>query len=268
MDIIGQGNTAEIYDYGDGRILKLFRSGFPKSAAETEYKKTLMVQKIIDNVPKAYEFLNKDGRYGIIYDRIYGQEMLKTIISSGFKLNYYARKFADYHIQIQKCIDEPIETVKEKLIHDIERTNELDQHTKNKIYDYIKTLPDGNTLCHFDFHPGNIIISDQKPVIIDWMTVCKGDKNADAARTVLMFSYGEVPNVNDVIQKLLHLFQNHIKKVYLKEYLKNTNTKKEDIDKWILPIAAARLSESIPENEKRTLKELINLKIGRGLNQI
>ena len=43
------------------------------------------------------------------------------------------------------------------------------------LYKYIDCLPDGNILCHFDFHPNNIILSDNNYSIIDWMTACKGD---------------------------------------------------------------------------------------------
>ncbi len=34
MKLIGKGNTAEVYDAGEGKILKLFVKGYPKFAVE------------------------------------------------------------------------------------------------------------------------------------------------------------------------------------------------------------------------------------------
>lgn len=37
LALIGQGNTAEIYDYDNDCILKLFRDGFPKTGVSKEW---------------------------------------------------------------------------------------------------------------------------------------------------------------------------------------------------------------------------------------
>ncbi|MFD1910018.1 phosphotransferase family protein [Paenibacillus rhizoplanae] len=50
-------------------------------------------------------------------------------------------------------------------------------------------LPDGEKLCHGDFHPDNILMDD-KLWVIDWMTGVRGNPAADVARSVIMFSIG------------------------------------------------------------------------------
>ena len=52
----------------------------------------------------------------------------------------------------------------------------------------IDKLADGDTLCHGDFHPGNILLSGDGAFIIDFMNVCCGNYLYDVART------GECPN--------------------------------------------------------------------------
>ena len=146
-------------------------------------------------------------------------------------------------------------TVKEKLEDDLNSVDVLSDEKKEIIRKYLLQLPEGKALCHFDFHPGNII---NKAVIVDWMTACQGDVCADVARTSIMLKYGEVANASWMIKKLISIFQHRLYKIYLKEYLMILKRKMEDIIRWGLPVAAARLRESIPENEKQVLIQLIN----------
>ena len=90
------------------------------------------------------------------------------------------------------------------------------------------------------------------------MTACRGDVCADVARTCLMLKYGEVAHAPWVIRKLLSIVQYHTYKIYLKEYLMISKKSIEDINRWELPVAAARLHEWISENEKQALIQLIN----------
>lgn len=38
--MIGVGNTAEVFEYGEGKVCKLFFPGYPKDAVEREYRVT------------------------------------------------------------------------------------------------------------------------------------------------------------------------------------------------------------------------------------
>ena len=133
----------------------------------------------------------------------------------------------------------------------------LPEEYKEIIRNYLKELPEDNTLCHLDFHPGNIMIVDNKAVFLDWMTACRGDACADVARTCIMLKYGGVEHAPWIMKKLISITQHRIYKVYIKEYLMISNRRIEDINRWELPVAAARLSEWIPEEEKRVLVQLV-----------
>ena len=54
-------------------------------------------------------------------------------------------------------------------------------------------LPDGDRLCHGDFHPGNCIIGDDGMRVIDWPNAYAGDPDADVARTLLTLRVGDPP---------------------------------------------------------------------------
>lgn len=255
--IIGQGNTAEIYKLDNNRILKLFRTGLSKSVVEREYQNGIIVQKILNCVPKVYEMVEVKGRQGIVYEEIKGRDLLKIMLVSLWKINDYSKELAHYHFGIHKPVNDTLYSVKDKLLEDLNSVNLLSEEYKETIQKYLGELPDGNMLCHFDFHPGNIMIAERKAIFLDWMTACRGDACADVARTSIMLKYGEVSHVPWIMRKLISMFQHHIYKIYIKEYLLISEKSIEDIDKWELPVAAARLREWISDNEKQVLQRIV-----------
>ena len=49
-----------------------------------------------------------------------------------------------------------------------------------------RAKPDGDRLCHGDFHPMNILGDVSQPVIIDWPDARRGDPAADVCRSYLL----------------------------------------------------------------------------------
>ena len=169
-----------------------------------------------------------------------------------------AKQMAHYHMDIQKEVAFELPSVHAKLKNDISAITELDQEEKNILYEYIDALPHGKCLCHFDFHPGNIMMRDNQAVVIDWMTACVGDKLSDVARTGVMLKYAEIPIKSKLLKKFMRKFQNGIYQEYLKEYIRITGTSIAQIEKWEYPIMAARLREWVPKSEKQVLLNLVH----------
>lgn len=260
--LIGEGNTAEVYEYEDNKILKLFRDGLNDEIINREYGNSCIAKNVLkDFVPKAYEIVRVGKRKGIIYEKIVGKSFLKILLSSKWKIKFYAKKMAHYHYDIHVTLNSTLNntllTVHEKLIDDITSVKELDNATKDIIKEYLMNLSHYKVLCHFDFHPGNIILSNDSPIILDWMTACVGDPCADVARTCIMLKYSEIPDIPWIVNKFVGTFQKYICRVYVKEYLKISGYSMDDINKWYLPVAAARLREWIPSNEKKKLIKLV-----------
>ena len=60
--MLGKGNTAEVFEYGEGKVCKLFFAGYPKEAVEREYRNATEVQRLGLPVPKVYETVVLDVR--------------------------------------------------------------------------------------------------------------------------------------------------------------------------------------------------------------
>ena len=80
MKIISRGNTAEVFEYEEEKICKLFYEGYSTTAIQREYNNALCMLENKLPVPRAYKIVNIQNRTGIIYDRFYGGPILDKII--------------------------------------------------------------------------------------------------------------------------------------------------------------------------------------------
>lgn len=256
---IGEGNTAEIFVYEPGKILKLFREKLPDKACDREWRNTKQAGMYFSFVPKVYGKISENGRQGIIYEQLSGGDMLKRMLLCFWKRRRYARELARLHVQMhqkkyagssKEC---PVLSVKEKLSEDIQAAGELSLEEKARWVKELEKLPEGDKICHFDYHPGNVIMDGKRSVVIDWMTLCIGNPAADVARTKLLLKDAVVPVKSVFVKKMIQRFQGKICQAYLEEYQRLTGMNEERIAVWEKVICAARLREWIPEEEKRRL---------------
>ena len=181
MKLIATGNTAEIYEYGDNLICKLFFPNYPKEYAEHEFNNATMAWNLGIRTPKAHKLIQEDGRQGIVYDRIIGEELSAKIYGQSEECDYWLDEFVSFHKQLlQHNIDEAIS------YKDFLKIFTTDEDTLAKI----DALADGNCFIHGDYHPQNVMIDENnRIVLIDMMNVCKGAELYDVARTYFLLSH-------------------------------------------------------------------------------
>lgn len=251
---IGAGNTAEIYLWNEKEIIKLFHDSIHESLIEREFLASQEVQNLGLAAPKVGNKIFYQNRTGIIYEKIDGITLTERLAKDPMNAGKEAKKFAELHFQIHGMKSSALSDIHESLIFHINRCNRFTLEQKEKIVSYIAALPTNQAVCHMDFHPDNILISEQGPIVIDWMTAGSGNPFADVARTVIILKYAHLPAsipepVKQGIMRLRHAFCEE----YVKEYLTLSKGTWKDIESWFLPIITARLIEGIPENEKDEL---------------
>lgn len=89
-------------------------------------------------------------------------------------------------------------------------------------------------LCHFDFHPDNIIIRDGKAIILDWMTACIGDGLSDIARASVILKYSDVPINSKLLKILIRDIKQRVYNKYIEEYTLISKTQIKEIGIWVL----------------------------------
>ena len=90
-------------------------------------------------------------------------------------------------------------------------------------------------------------------MIVDWITACQGNPGRDIARTLTLLKFATLPDPGFFKQILVKLISRWISQIYLNQLAKlDPLFDWQAIQAWMLPIAAARLSENVT-NEEQTI---------------
>jgi len=259
--LIGKGMTAEVYEWEKDRVLKLFADRYNQDWVKVEAKKGSAVHNAGISSPSVFDVIDVDGRTGIILQQIYGKSMLREIQEEPWKSYLFAQKLARFHYKIHQYSSDELPSQRERFAFTINRSSKLDGETRNKIIDYVDSLPNGKSICHGDLHFNNVIISNKKLVAIDWSSAYQGNPLGDVARTCMMMSSPSSPiRIPDVISSFFQYAKWLIYWTYLNEYMRLSKAKFEDIDAWMLPVAAAKLKDKVHGDEK-WLMDIINKRL-------
>lgn len=166
---------------------------------------------------------------------------------------------AKIHLEIHNTKSSALKDIKEVIKRSVS-VIDIDDDIKKKIITYTDGLPDGDTVCHLDFHPDNIIKDGNSFTVIDWANAVKGCKAADVYNTIFTISSGTVPpGTPKEIENLINSLRIDITAQYLKYYLEQSDFTREEVDSWELPILAYRCSHGIPEEQAFLIKRINEL---------
>lgn len=252
--VIGVGRTAEVREYGAGKILKLYREEIPEQHVDIEYRLSMLVYEQGVATPQPYERIQVEGRQGIVYQQIMGPTLLKLMGRKPW-LNFSCfRKMAELHYSLHQ-LDGLGEAGGQKklLARNIAAAPMLNEDEKSQILEQLALLPEGKKLCHGDFHPDNVLMDD-KLWVIDWMTGVSGNPAADVARSYIMFSIGAIPEgASSFMKRFIGFARKRMTAQYLSNYQRLSGLSAAEIEPWVLPVAAARLVEWLSPPEKEQL---------------
>jgi len=252
--LIGIGRTSEVYEYNNDCVLKLYYSE-TEEIVKKEYNFAKYVFNKNIRTPEPIEIIKIDNRYGIIFQKVNGKSLLNNIMNNIFIIKKMFSKMAYLHYDINKIdFNDNTYTYKKYLKWAINESKYLSNNEKDKLIGYILKLPEGNKLCHGDFHPENIICDNDKLYIIDWMTGMQGAMAADVARTEMILRNADIPGKTSFFIKILNkIASNLVANIYIKKYCKISGLKLNEINIWKLPLYVARLHENNSKKEEEKL---------------
>jgi aminoglycoside phosphotransferase (APT) family kinase protein len=252
---IATGRTAEVFAWEDGTVLKLYYEWCPRRWRDEELRVARLVHEAGLAVPAPGEAVEINGRVGLIYERVDGPSMLEEMVQKRFvTLWRSARQMAELHVAISNCAVPGLGSAKDGLAHAIRSPGWLPDDLRQPLLQRLERLPDGDCLCHADFHPGNIVMTGHGPIVIDWMTAARGDPMADVARSILLLSMG--PPLNRLQRLGFNLITWQFRAAYLKRYFELHPAGRDRLAAWQPIIAAARMNEKI-EGEREKLMEMV-----------
>lgn len=158
MELLAQGRDCDIFDLGDGTILRRSRKLYDQTleakviayAAEHGYP-----------VPQVHE-LRDDGQ-DLVMEKVEGPTLLQAIERKPWRIGAYGRLLGDLHVQL----------------HELPGP------------DFVPQIEGGDRFLHFDLHPLNVILSPDGPVVIDWTNASCGPPGTDVGRAWALMACAE-----------------------------------------------------------------------------
>ena len=229
--VIAVRNNKTIYRDGD-RAIKVFNAEYSKADVLNEALNQARIEDTGLNIPKVLEVTMIDGKWAIVSEFIKGKTLAQLMEENPEKKAEYIELLVDLQMGVHSKTCPLLNKLKDKMSRKIAQT-ELDATTRYDLHTRLEGMPKHNKVCHGDFNPSNIIITENGiPYILDWSHATQGNASADVARTYLLFWLnGDFSGAE----------------IYLDTFCKKSDTEKQYVQKW-MPIVAA--SQSVKGNEK------------------
>ncbi len=229
--VIAVRKSKTVFRDGDNCV-KVFNAEYSKADVLNEALNQSRIEETGLNIPKILEVITIDNKWAIVSEFIKGKTLAQLIQENPEKKDEYLELLVDLQLEVQQKTEPLLNKLKDKMHHKISMTD-LDATTRYDLHTRLEGMPKHNKICHGDFNPSNVIISnDGTPYIIDWSHVTQGNASEDAARTYLLFWLdGDIEGA----------------KKYLDLFCKKSDTAKQYVQKW-MPIVAA--SQLVKGNEK------------------
>ncbi len=240
--VLAERKNKVIYKDND-KVIKVFESEYSKADVLNEALNQARIEETGLNIPKILEVTTIDGKWVIIAEYISGKTLAQLMEENPEKKDEYLELLVNLQLEVHSKKSPLLNKLKDKMNRKISET-ELDATTRYELHTRLEGMPKHKKVCHGDFNPSNIIITeDGTPYIIDWSHATQGNASADVARTYLLFCLN---GDEEAAKKYLDLF------------CKKSNTARQYVQKW-MPIVAASQSVKGNEHEREFLLSWVDV---------
>jgi aminoglycoside phosphotransferase (APT) family kinase protein len=235
--LLGSGKEAEVYEYGE-LALKLYKATASKSSAFREAAILAIVESFALPAPKVSGVGQYGDRWGFVMTRAHGPSFADAIAADPALIPTYLDEMVRLHRQVHDQPGTTLSGLKARLTSNIRQATRLGAVCQERLLAGLEAMPDGERLCHGDFHLRNIIGSPGEAVVVDWLDACRGSPAADVCRTYV----------------LICRVAPEIAAAYVEAYARASDCRTGDIFAWLPFVAAARLTEGVPSQEDQLMK--------------
>ena len=167
MQTIASGRSADVFDLGDGRVLRRYRDD---RTTHAEARLMRHLHELGYPVPLVHDADGTD----LVMEHITGPTLFEELLREPGQVDRYGRLLGDLHERLHR-IPAP-----DWLVGEADAGDE-----SGLLHDGAEA--DGpQVVLHRDLHPINVILSERGPVVIDWEGAAAGAAAIDAALTVVI----------------------------------------------------------------------------------
>ncbi len=254
--IIARGSRSVVHEWGADAVAKVPLAGTPEGWIRFEANYAAAVHACGVPSPRVLGLESIHGRDISIFERIDGPTMWESLKSNPGSARQIGQQFGELHCDLLSVLGPiALPTQRTRLAAKLyasarssprSTARSSDGFTGTRTIGLINEIPENDSrsvLCHGDFHPMNIIISNRGPMIVDWFDAGRGSAIGDIARTSVLLSVvgnAHLPGATAALLDCLHT-------EYLRTVQISAGVSFDDLPRWIEIQRAARLSEGIDQ---------------------
>lgn len=246
---LANGSRSTIYEWGTDAVAKVPLETTPEGWIVGEAKYAETVHQMGLPMPKVLGIETINGRSVSIFERIDGQSLWDATMSGTLTATEAGRLLGELHAHVLS-FRPPFALAARTTrlackIRDGAKAIGLD------LDPVLALIPDRmttNALCHGDFHPKNIILSDRGPIIVDWFDVARGDPAGDIARTLLLLRPPSGGTLVGHLPGASAFAVSDLRDAYEETVLRHIPVEPAELSRWEKIEAAARLAEGVDDH--------------------
>ena len=188
LELLAEGRTAEVFAYGEGRVLKLDR---PDWNGLSEFEGTVLSRPGRRRAAGGAAARHRHRRRAQRPDPRPGRRALAPARCCSPRarrqVEQLAERFAALQLQCNEMtVGGPARAGAPPPARDRGQRARR-RAARASCWRCWRELDDGaRGVCHYDFHPVNVLVGPDGWVVIDWLTVAAGPPAADLARTLVL----------------------------------------------------------------------------------
>ncbi len=258
---IAEGREAEMFEWGEGRVLRLYRGDFYRGAPEQQARLLRIARECGLRVPAEYGVIEVDGRTGVVLERLDGPDLLTELGSKPWRLFQVGGTWGRLHAQINsKQAPAELEPTRSRYRRQITESPLVPDEFRGPAITRLDSLPDGDRLNHGDLYLGNIMRDKGGFAAIDWSNTTRGPAEADYVRSYMLCTLGDLPPGSPALIRLLQKFGRQVLRgSYNRAYRSVLKPDPGAAETWRLPVMAGRLTEGIEAERSALLKSIRRL---------
>lgn len=260
---IASGASAELFDIGGGQALKLFRGSVSDEMIAREADAS--VHAAACGVPTAAAIgqHNHNGQRGIVYPRLEGVTVMDWIRHNPMRAGWALNQMGEVHAAMHRAKGGTLRLLKQVLATDI-AYGPAPNALQSAAIAYLETLPDGDALTHGDFHLGNVMMTPQGMMVIDWSKAAAGHPAADAVRSEMLMRFGTGP-----CDWVTNLWRDWAARQLCRSHTASSGVSARDIDAWRPVVALAWLRARDATGRTRAFRRYLERALrGSGIGSI
>lgn len=185
--LLAVGRTSHVHAYGPDAVVKIPRPSVPDDWAAREARNCTAVRALGAPAPAVRGVVRIAERDAIVFDRVHGPSMWELLSDHPDRADELGRALAAVHTAILRVgVPLGLTGIVDRMASKIAEVGSFPPEERRAATRAVDALPRGAALLHGDLHPGNVLMGEAGPVVIDWFDAAVGHPVADVVRSSLL----------------------------------------------------------------------------------